>query len=157
MGDPECEVPLKVPEWLLLEATEEGDDGLAVITSMVGGQGDRLAGFKPGAATPRWVRTIPPIEPLRAQGNSLNSSHVSLAGGRVVATYDDISGKSHLVALDAKTGDQRWDVVTSHRGSFSLSPTRVYELDSPRLDVRDAATGKLLGGVGAPDRKSSIH
>jgi outer membrane protein assembly factor BamB len=149
----ECEVPLAVPGWSAREATQDGDDGIAVLTSITGGPGDRLAGFKPGSATPRWVRTIPPVEPLKARNQWIDAAHAHLAGGRVVASYEDIARKDHLVAIDAKTGEMRWDVITNGRSSFTLSATRIYEPHGPRLDVRDAATGKLLGGVGALDYK----
>jgi hypothetical protein len=152
-----CEVPLTVPEWLVTGSTEDRDDGLAELTSMTGGRGDVIAGFTPGAATPRWMHTVPPVEPLRAQNNHVDEGRLRLAGGRVVAGYDDISGKSHLVAIDAKTGDQKWDVITTSNRSFVLTPTRIYERDPPRLNVRDAATGKLIGGVGASDYKSFLH
>jgi outer membrane protein assembly factor BamB len=155
-GTSGCEVALNVSGWLALAAVQDGDDGLAVLTSLEGANGQRYAGFKPGAAPPRWVHQIPPTEPLRAR-SGVDRDRVRLAGSRVVAGYDDITDKSHLVALDAKTGEQKWDVITTHRREFVLTPTRIYELDSPRLDVRDAATGKPLGGVGASDYKSSLH
>jgi hypothetical protein len=149
-----CDVPLKVPGWSQIAAVQDGDDGLAYLTGV---DGQRLAGFKPGSASPRWMHTIPPIEPLRARSGVVDQDRVRLAGGRVVAGYDDIWDKSHLVAIDAKSGDQKWDVITTSQRSFILTPTRIYERDPPRLNVRDAATGKLLGGLGASDYKSFLH
>jgi hypothetical protein len=151
IDEPDCKASLTMPGWLAFEYTEEGNDALARLLSHPGGVEGRLAGFKRGDTSPRWMHTIPPVEPLRAQSRTVDSDRVRLAGGRVVAGYDDISGKVHLVALDAKTGDQKWDVITTHRWGFVLTPTRIYEHDRHMFDVRDAATGKLLGSVGASD------
>jgi outer membrane protein assembly factor BamB len=121
--------------------------------------GERLAGLTPGTNTLRWLHSVPPDNPLRAKRASLLFGNVQLAGGRVVAKYDDLEDHQHLIALDARTGDTRWDVVTKRFWNERriLTPPRLYEIDPPRLDVRDAATGQLLGGVGAEGRSSPIQ
>ncbi len=117
-----------------------------------------LVGFTPGAATLRWTSQIPPTDPLKATDQWFDADTVQLAGGRVVAAYTDLSLANHLVALDAKTGRTLWDVtaMSDHR-TFALTATRIYEMDSPNVGVRDAATGKLLGSVGSLDRLSHLH
>ena len=70
-----------------------------------------------------------------------------MAGGRVITTYDESSTK-RVIAVDAKDGRTLWDEPTASFWSVDASPTRVYVQRWQRVEVRDATTGKLLGGVG---------
>ena len=103
---------------------------------------------KPADAAPLWIHPVPPGDGLGGLVGS-HFAEAGLAGGRVVSSYDDLSGATHLVAFDAVTGQTLWDVITESYYELSLTKTRLFVGRYSRLDVRDPATGKLLGGLGS--------
>ncbi|MEP7122867.1 MAG: serine/threonine-protein kinase [Byssovorax sp.] len=107
-----------------------------------------FAAEKAGDATPLWIHPVPPGDGLGGVWGS-HFAEMDLAGGRVVSTYDDLSGATHVVAFDASTGQMQWDVISESYYELHLTPTRLFVGRFSRLDVRDAATGKLLGGLGS--------
>jgi hypothetical protein len=110
-----------------------------------------IMGFATGKtadSAPLWIHPVPPGDGL----GGLMGSHFAeagLAAGRVVSAYDDLSGATHLVAFDAGTGQTQWDVITESYYEFHLTKARLFVGRYTRLDVRDPATGKLLGGLGS--------
>jgi hypothetical protein len=110
-----------------------------------------IMGFTVGQsvdAAPLWQHPVPPGDGL----GGLSGSHFAeqgLAAGRVVSAYDDLGGATHLIAFDALTGQTQWDVITESYYEFHLTKARLFVGRFTRLDVRDAATGKLLGGIGS--------
>jgi outer membrane protein assembly factor BamB len=122
-------------------------------------QGDHelpmLAGFDPhpaGARRPKvlWERPLGSGDGLGAAYLHHYGDH-AVAGGRAVAVYDE-RGETHVVAVDIATGRTLWNEVSASLDAISMTPARVYVERGTELDVRDAATGKLLGTVAAgPD------
>lgn len=106
--------------------------------------------------TPLWSVPVAPGDPLMVPSSGTDA--LVVAGNRVFASYDDANHKPHIVALDANTGTRLWDVVTKTMMYLSASAERVYVQRWGRIDVRDAKTGALLGGVGTRDAgdKSAI-
>jgi len=75
---------------------------------------------------------------------------MDIAKGRVFVCYS-VKGKPKVMALDAKTGKQLWNVPVEadiQTKGLSAGEQRVYLAVSDYLEVRDAATGKLLLGFG---------
>jgi hypothetical protein len=110
-----------------------------------------IMGFTAGKSVesaPLWQHPVPPGDGLGGLWGS-HFAEVGLAGGRAVSAYDDVGGATHLIAFDALTGQTQWDVITESYYEMHLTPTRVFVGRYSRLDVRDAATGKLLGGIGS--------
>ena len=143
-------VPPDVPGFMALHVAAEGGHGVAAGMKSPGSAVPMLVGFTPAspgrAPTLRWQRGFAPGSPLEAQLTDVPT--FKLAGGRVVVTYDDLAGAHHLAAIEASTGKTLWDVTTESLFRLGASATRVYVSRWSRLDVRDAATGALLGGVG---------
>jgi hypothetical protein len=121
-------------------------------------------GFSPGApssAPPRWQRPLGP-------GNGETALELpypkesALGGGRAAAVYIDTARREHLVCLDVSTGRTLWDFLLLTPAGATLpgggsirwivfpvlTPTRAFVGQPPRLDVLDATTGRLLGGIG---------
>jgi Protein kinase domain len=118
-----------------------------------------LAGFEPlfGNAAARydhtskilWQRPLAPGDGLGAVGLSI-TGNLAFVGGRAVVAYEHASGTTRLMAADPVTGNTLWEVTMRRLHHFTLTPTRVYVYSfvGNRIDVRDAATGHLLGGFG---------
>jgi serine/threonine-protein kinase len=145
-----CGVDFDAPtttEIHLREVLVEGAHGLGVGGKANDASVPMLLGFTPGRASSpvRWRRPVAPGDGLTAAGSP---SEVELRGGRAVVLYTDTSRARRLAAIDAGNGKTLWDVPTPPVHSFVLTASRVYVSRWARLDVRDAATGKLLGGVG---------
>jgi hypothetical protein len=95
-----------------------------------------------------WERPVAPGDGLGATGTA-HMYHNGLAAGRAVAAYDQPSGATQLVAIDAATGKTLWEAPTPRFTGLVLTRTRVYLQGIGRqIDVRDAANGKLLGSFG---------
>jgi hypothetical protein len=94
------------------------------------------------------VRPVGPDDGLGAVGAA---KFVQLTAGRAVALYEDARGGAHIVAIAAASGGTLWDVPARDTLEMTLSPTRLYVGRSGQLDVRDAATGRLLGTLGNTD------
>jgi hypothetical protein len=145
-----CGVDFEAPtttEIHLREVLVENGHGIGVGGKANDASVPMLLGFAPGrgASPVKWRRPVAPGDGLTAAGSP---SEVELRGGRAVVLYTDVSRARRLAAIDAVTGKTLWDVPTPPVHSFVLTPSRVYVSRWARLDVRDAATGKLLGGVG---------
>jgi hypothetical protein len=97
-----------------------------------------------GEAHVRWNRPLAPGDGLSAVRATF---FLALRSGRAVTWYDHAAGRPHVIAIDAAGGRTLWDAPTTEVLSLHLSPTRVYVQHRQGLDVRDAATGKLLGTV----------
>jgi hypothetical protein len=142
--------PPDVPGFIALKVAVEEGDGIAAGMKSPGSAVPMLVGFTPGTVgrppTLRWQRGFAPGSPLEAQMTAVPS--VKLAGGRAVVTYDDLAGEHHLAAIQAATGKTLWDVTSESFFRVGTTAKRVYVSRWSRLDVRDAATGALLGGVG---------
>jgi hypothetical protein len=142
--------PPDVPGFTALQVAAEGSNGVAAGMKNPGSAVPMLVGFTPGGAgrapVLRWQRGFASGSPLGAQMADIPA--VKLAGGRAVVTYNDLAGAHHLEAVEASSGKTLWDVNTESLFRFRTSATRVYVSRWSRLDVRDAATGALLGGVG---------
>jgi hypothetical protein len=150
----ECTGPYaapSIPGFVGMQVAVDGHDGVVAGMKSPGSAVPMIAGFTPGAAGQppklRWQRGVAPGSPLAAKEAPL--SEPSLSAGRVVVTYEDLQGEHRLEAIDAATGKTMWDVPTESLLRLRITPTRVYVLRWTRLDVRDAATGALLGGVGS--------
>jgi eukaryotic-like serine/threonine-protein kinase len=97
-----------------------------------------------------WQRPLAPGDGLGAVGTS-HYGEFDASSGRAVAAYDDPQGATHIVAVDEATGRTLWDVTSPAFYSFVLSPSRLYENLGGRIEVRDAATGRVLGGIGGQE------
>ena len=110
-----------------------------------------LVGFTPsdGERLPTllWRRGM--TEGTQPAAAHVGLEKMALVHGRVIVTYDDLRDVHHVQAIDAATGVTLWDEETPSFLDLRATPSRVYVLRWSRLDVRDAATGALLGGVGA--------
>lgn len=139
-----------VPGLVALETVVEGENGVATGTKTQGSSVPMIIGYTPGGngrtSTVRWQRGVAPGSPLAAKETGF--SRVTLAGGRAVTTYEDLKGTHHLQGIDAASGRTLWDQDTGSFLQWRSTPTRVYVMRWTRLEVRDAATGKLLGGIG---------
>jgi PQQ-like domain len=93
------------------------------------------------SGTVLWKRPVVDGSPLASPPGGLGK--LVIAGGRVITTLD-----KELVALDDKTGKTLWRTPSASFMALAASTTRVYVGRWSRLDVRDASTGQLLGGVG---------
>jgi len=81
-----------------------------------------------------------------------------LAQGRLFAVSERERAEAHLVALDARTGDRRWDIALHQsepggsRGAAEAlvaTATRVYVVRTGgSLDIYDASTGASVGSIG---------
>lgn len=91
-----------------------------------------------------WRKVVQRGGPAQPLLNSLSTARLSEA--RVVTTYTTAAGEERLLALDASTGATLWDLPHAY-ATLWLSPTRLYVSTGSRFDVREAATGKLLGAV----------
>jgi hypothetical protein len=149
--------PVASPDVRLRWRLLEGDRGVAR------GKGGpdaapMLVGFSPrfGPVATVGLQSSPVLwqRPLASGGaltatESLLTEDIALCAGRAVTGYEAASGKTQLVAVDAQTGKTQWEVTTPSFSHFMLSATRVYVGRTwNRIDVRDAATGRLLGGAG---------
>jgi hypothetical protein len=128
---------------------EEGSDGLPVVV-----------GFSTSPAAVRWQRPLGP-------GDGRTALHLDsyakpeIAGGRAAAIYRDTAQEDRLVVLDALGGRTLWETKVDDPArkktgigrllSAAITRTRVYIMRRPRLEVRDAATGRVLGVVGPPE------
>jgi serine/threonine-protein kinase len=114
-------------------------------------------------STLRWQTMLGPGDGQSALKLSF-PTEPGLSGGRAAAAYEDTAGRDHVVVLDASSGRRLWDepvdrpTKKSSGGAtigtalhLAITPTRVYLLRAPRLEVRDAATGRVLGSVGAAE------
>ena len=131
-------------------ALVDGDDGAATVVPNEGAPHVRLLGFTPASqgrpTALRWQREIVVEEPLRAQ--VAGPRPIWLSGGRIIVQYDDVSSGNHLEAIDPKTGTTRWDVAAGSYSNTRVTTSRIYQYDAHAIQVRDAATGKVLGHVG---------
>jgi hypothetical protein len=108
-----------------------------------------LYGFDPRAKEGKilWQRPLAPGDGLGAI-TGMHHGHFDVLGGRALAAYDDPQGASHFVMVDAATGRTLWDAITPRFRSFALTLSRLYVNTSGKIDVRDAATGRVLGSAG---------
>ena len=143
--------PPPIPGFIGMEMAVDGADGVVAGMKSPGSSVPMIAGFTPGAAGKaprlRWQRGAAPGSPLDAK--EMSPSRPGLAAGRAIVTYEDLHGAHHLEAIDAPTGRTLWDTTSESFLQFRTTATRIYVMRWSRLDVRDAATGALLGGVGA--------
>jgi hypothetical protein len=124
------------------------------------GAGAVTLGVKnPGTATPiafaagghGW-KTVIPEDPARVE-TSPRDGGADLAGGLFVTTYGLVGhGGARLVALDAATGERKWDVAipgsdTAPAG-VRATASRVYVPHWTKLHVFDLKTGRLIGTLG---------
>jgi hypothetical protein len=108
------------------------------------------AAFSTHASRLLWKRPIVHANELTASVSYI-PDYVTMAAGRAVTGYELASGVVRLLAVDVQTGRTLWEAVVPPFVDFALSPTRLYVSRwLRRVDVRDAATGVLLGGVGKP-------
>ena len=129
----------------------DGDVAVAVGTKRPGTRTPMAAGWD--AASKRWTWTVAlTTSPSASEGGP---DVAELAGGRLVATYGIKTGGVRLVAIDAKTGKQQWDVALpqSNTGSgvydLQLTASRVYAPHWVWLDVLDASSGSVLQTLGS--------
>lgn len=117
----------------------------------------------PGTATPmaagldggavKWKRVLPTVDPTTVKEDAPPAA--ALAHGLAFAVYELAGSRegSRLIALDAATGDTRWDVAVprSEAGSgfaqVVAGARRVYLAHWVSLDAFDAQTGKLVGTI----------
>jgi hypothetical protein len=117
-----------------------------------------LGNRSPGTAVPLafaaggrgWLRPLLDDPALMGSGDDA----ADLAGGLFVVAYSVLSQGYHLSALDAATGDRRWDVAipccrepSGPRG-ITATETRVYVPHFTWMDVFELSTGKHVGTVG---------
>jgi hypothetical protein len=117
-----------------------------------------LGNRSPGTAVPLafaaggkgWLRSL--LDDPALMGHDETSA--DLASGLFVAAYSVLPEGYRLLALDAATGDRRWDVAIPCGGEgtgpsgITATETRVYVPHWTWLDVFELSTGKHLGTVG---------
>jgi outer membrane protein assembly factor BamB len=117
-----------------------------------------LGNRSPGTAVPMafaaggkgWLRPLLDDPALMDSGGT----SADLAGGLFVAAYSALSHGYRLMALDAATGERRWDVAIPCGGEgngprgITATETRVYVPHWTWLDVFELSTGKHVGTVG---------
>jgi hypothetical protein len=111
-----------------------------------------LAGFTPPPEYERPARWQRPVAPDAGLGGTEvgGGDLLDLAGGRAFAAYADLHKTHHLIAVSAANGKTLWDVKMPEMvWMLQASKTRVYVGGLRRLDVLEAATGRLLGTCGA--------
>jgi hypothetical protein len=133
-------------------AVIDGSDGVFLGSERDAYSIQMLVGFSPDAGgrtgPERWRR---PIASDHGLGGTIpnRTNDVELTAGRAFAVYHDLVEKDHVVAVNAVSGKQLWDVkLTERLAHLSAGKTRVYVGGHQRLDVLDAATGKHLGMFG---------
>ena len=115
----------------------------------------------PGTSTPtafaaggRGWKTVIPEDPALAKETPFDGAGSDLGGGLFVTAYELVDRGFRLAALDAATGERRWDVPIprSAEGSgprgITATETRVYVPHWTWLDVFDLQTGRVIGTVG---------
>jgi hypothetical protein len=145
------EAPPPVSDFVALDGSVDGPDGVASGIKTHGSAVPILVGFTPGRAgvepALRWQRGVVQGSSLGAKEGDL--SELPLANGRAFVGYEDLRSRHHLEAIEAATGRTLWDEPTESFFHVRATATRVYVMRWTRLDVRDATTGALLGGVGS--------
>jgi hypothetical protein len=141
--------PPRSKEISLRAAVAEGANGVAAGDRRPGDGIPMILGYTAvpgGRGTIRWQRPVAPGDGLGAR--DAREDDLLLVAGRAIAHYQDRASAHHLVALDAATGKTLWDATSEQYNRVTATAARVYVWRWSRLDVRDAATGRLLGGVG---------
>jgi serine/threonine-protein kinase len=107
-----------------------------------------LFGFVPrasGTPTVKWQRTVTPGDGLGAVGRT-SGAEVDLAGGRAVIGYRGATGAAHALVVDAATGTTVWDKeIPGNLMALTLTPSRLFAQLIMKIEVRDAATGAVIG------------
>ncbi len=110
-------------------------------------------GFDSAGQKVRWQRPLVGSPPSAYQAE-LHA--VDLAGGRLISEYvANEKNAGRLLALDARTGSELWDVAVPNTDSvaeadeIAISSTRVYLPHWTWLEMFDAGTGAHLATLGA--------
>ena len=154
---PGCRGPEGTPKENGFEAVnlvEDGDSAVALGKKHPGSALPIAVGFDPKTKAVRWQEAVASGDQAAASESSSTSIMDALAGGRFVVPYELTSKGWHFTAFDARSGQRLWDVplpsgigIDEPQG-FSLSATRVYVLRTSSVEVYDARTGALVGGIG---------
>jgi hypothetical protein len=100
-----------------------------------------------------WQKPLAAVDQTSVR-TSFNRWFGGIGGKRFIAPYGVGSKAWRVVALDAQTGDQLWDVTlrelfaVDHIKAFVVTEGLVYIGRTSSLEVLDAKDGKLLGAVG---------
>jgi hypothetical protein len=142
-----------VGDFAVRSSSVDGNDGVALVSEGHGSSVPYLAGFAPpggGQRPARWTRPVAPDRGLGGVGLG-REELLDLAGGQAFTTYTDLRRVDHVIAVAAGSGKQLWDrKMPDSVSMLQASKTRVYVGGDRRLDVLDAATGKVLGTFGVP-------
>jgi hypothetical protein len=127
----------------------DGQRGVVIGVNQKGTPYPMLVGFdvtrgRPGAL--RWSRAVFPGDPLAAPTSGV--PRITTAGGRAFSSYE-LDGSAHLVGVSLLDGKTLWDMPSAAVSALIARPARLYVTRWTRLDVRDAASGTLLGGIGS--------
>ncbi len=132
-----------------------GGHNIALGTRSPGSSWPMVAAYAPNTGKRLWARAL--VQDVTASVKERAPQHASVAGGRVIADYQLGKNEYRMVALDATSGAQQWDVRIPATGfaimryAIVASPTRIFVPNEGVIHVFDAATGKLLGTAGVPE------
>ena len=120
-------------------------------------------GVDPGTLAAKWQVTLPAVDIATVRDESLSGpKFVALHGDRFVDAYGVGQKGWHVTALDAKTGTRQWDVVlqpifaVDSINGVLLSESHLFIVRMQSVEVRDAASGKLLGVIGHETYESGL-
>jgi outer membrane protein assembly factor BamB len=99
-----------------------------------------------------WSRRL--VEDVNQEVTSSPSKLSDLAAGRLFIAYELANDDHRLVAIDAKSGSNIWDVAIPAAGrrgprleTMAASPSHLFIGANEHLFIFDAATGKLIAGA----------
>jgi outer membrane protein assembly factor BamB len=134
-------------------AMRDGEHFVAYGHKQPGTSHTMLAGLDKTGKKTKWVRRL--IDTNDTADVTGEPEFLDLAGGVVYAYYEAGRDNHHMIAIDAETGETKWDIDLPGRDKFDpdpekiiASPTRVFVMAGEVVYVFDVAAGKLLGHVG---------
>jgi serine/threonine protein kinase/outer membrane protein assembly factor BamB len=136
-----------IPGYVATSALAAGATVVGCYHKSPGTPTPRLAGVDAATAAVRWQLPLA-VDPANTQSSDRG---MAVVGDRFVGVY--ATGKWHVTAVDVKTGARQWDVTlqaifSDNEPVLLLSSSRVYLGRDASIEVRDAATGKLVGLLG---------
>jgi hypothetical protein len=113
-----------------------------------------LVGFDPARRQVQWNRVLSTGDAQAAADGS--AGPFEMLGDTLYAYYalHDRTEGGHAIAIDARTGVTRWDVIVPHSAeggppdAMAATERRVYIPHWTWLDVLDAQNGAVLGTIG---------
>jgi outer membrane protein assembly factor BamB len=128
-----------------------GPDGAAVTVGVKTPGTPTAVAFAAGGKG--WLTTIA-ADPAIELANPFDTLGADLAGGLFVSAHALVEKGARLVALDARTGERRWDVAIPRSASGSpphgltATEARIYVPHWTWLDIFELKSGRVIGTVG---------